>query len=116
MSFRVIEALDGVAQRLTALASEVSAAETYNRAHVDLSGLGDSGIFVTATAVLDDIQAAVDAELAHLRRLTSSSAQELHATARQYRSTDEAAAARLDASYGGGCDAGHSSTRPGGAR
>ncbi|UJP40630.1 hypothetical protein [Cellulomonas palmilytica] len=99
MTFRVDESkLDAAAQALTDLAGDTSTARTYARSHVELKGgLGDSGIFVTAIGVLDDVRAAVEAELSRLRELTEASARELRLTAQTYRRTDDATDARLDA-------------------
>lgn len=106
MEFRVNEAMLGrAAEKLTTLSGEVSAAESYNTSHVDLTGLGDSGIFVTAIGVLDQVRQAVDGSLGHLRELTTGSASELRATARQYRTTDDATDARMDRTYTAGTSA-----------
>lgn len=99
MTFRVDEAkLDAAAQALTSLAGDTSTARTYVRSHVELSGgLGDSGMFVTAIGVLDDVRAAVEAEISRLKELTEASARELRLTAESYRRTDDATDARMDA-------------------
>lgn len=101
MAFRVDEGvLDSAADRLTDLGPAVTRAEVYTAAHVDLGGLGDSGIFITAIGVLDDIREAVEDELGQLRSLTLASAEELRATARDYQATDDAIDAAMDDRYG----------------
>lgn len=109
MTFRVDESkLDAAAHALSVLAEDVSTARTYTRSHVELrGGLGDSGMFVTAIGVLDDVRAAVEAELSRLKDLTEASARELTLTAQTYRRTDDATDARMDALQG---------STPGGAR
>lgn len=116
MQFRVEEsALDAGAQQLTTLAREVTAARSYLADHVDLDGLGDSGIFVTSIGVLDSIRGAVQGSLRHLEELTSETAQELRATARTYRSSDDAAERDMEQTFDHGTAAAHPGWRgPGG--
>lgn len=103
MEFRVREgALERGAEQMTTLSSEVTAAEVYATSYVDLNGLGSSGIFVTAIGALDSVREAIGTELAHLRELTSASGGELAASARHYRTTDDATDARMDRTYSAG--------------
>lgn len=101
MEFRVDEtSLDQAAATLRSGATSIGTAERYAGRHVSLhGGLGDSGVFATAIRVLDDVRTALEAELAHLREITTASAAELGATAESYRATDDETDRRLDASY-----------------
>ncbi|WP_282946503.1 hypothetical protein [Cellulomonas endometrii] len=100
MSFHVDETvLDEAATRLDGLQPSIGSAESYVGMHVKLNGLGDSGLFITAIGVLDGVRAALESELAHLRTVVESSAQEVRATAASYRATDDATAATMDRLY-----------------
>jgi hypothetical protein len=100
VTFQVdIDSIDEASRTFLNLAPATASATTYLHDHVGLDGFGDSGIFVSAIGVLDQIRSAVDDELAHLRDLLTATATELTATASHYRATDEAAATRLDRLY-----------------
>jgi hypothetical protein len=100
VSFDVKEsALVESSAAIAGLTPAISSAETYLNEHVTLSGFGDSGIFMQATGVLDDVRASIQDELRHLRALLSSSAAELAATAELYRTTDDQARTAMDRLY-----------------
>jgi hypothetical protein len=100
VTFQVdIESIDEAGSTVLNLAPATASAITYLHDHVGFDGFGDSGIFVSAIGVLDQIRSAVDDELTHLRDLLTATATELTATASHYRTTDEEAASRLDRLY-----------------
>jgi len=98
MAFRVDEtALDAAAQALTRLAADADTARTYTQTYVDLpGGLMDSGMFLNAISVLNDVRGTTEAELARLKELTEASARELRAVAQAYRASDDDSDARMD--------------------
>lgn len=84
---------------LVQLEPAVEIAKSYLNQHVVLDGFGDSGIFLQATGVLEDIRDSTSAELARLRELLRASAAELNATAELYRSTDDRTRQAMDRLY-----------------
>lgn len=98
MSFEVDEGhLEQAAARLMQLHWGVPSAKRYVAEHVDLNGLGDSGIFVSAIGALDRARQAATESLDQLQRITRSTSWEIRATATTYRATDDATDQRLDA-------------------
>lgn len=100
MSFDVREeSLTESSGILTGLEPAVATAKSYVNEHVTLSGFGDSGIFLQATGVLEDVRSAMTAELGRLGELLRASAAELSATADLYRSTDDRTRQTMDRLY-----------------
>lgn len=100
MSFAVQPAaLDTYAGALTTLAADTTKAKDYASTHLNLSGLGDSGIFLTILATNDSVKPAVEGMLDRLQTLTSASGGEVTKAAQNYRTMDRTAAARIDAAY-----------------
>jgi hypothetical protein len=98
MAFRVDKsALESAADALTSVGRDQTRATSYIETHVNLhGGFGDSGIFVNAISVLENIREALDASLLRLRELTDASADELGLAAVKYHETDDAIDIRLD--------------------
>ncbi|VTR76652.1 hypothetical protein [Cellulomonas hominis] len=100
MGFNVSEeVLTNSSGILTGLEPAVATARSYLDEHVTLDGFGDSGIFLQATGVLEDVRSAMADELNRLSQLLQASAAELSATADLYRSSDDRTRQTMDRLY-----------------
>lgn len=99
MSFTVEpHAVSAFATTVGGLTDDADAATGYVRDHL---GIGyDAGrMFVTVVETATTVREALVANYQALAKLAGESEQELTRAAQQYRDTDQAAAARVDASY-----------------
>jgi hypothetical protein len=101
MTFTVNEKyLDSFAERLADLRSQAHRAEGYARAEVDLPDGLDGIMYAHVAGANASMVSALGGMLERLGTLCQASATELRRTAELYRTTDEARAAALDATYG----------------
>jgi Excreted virulence factor EspC, type VII ESX diderm len=92
------EAIRGFGQVLAGLTDDASRAQSYVR---DALGIGykDGRMFFTVVETATSVREALSANYGHLARLIDASATEVDKTAKNYRDTDHASAARLDGAY-----------------
>lgn len=101
MTFTVNEKyLDEFAERLRDLRRQAARAADYARAEVDLPDGLDGIMYAHVAGANASMVSALDGLFDRLGALCQASARELHGTATLYRTTDEARAAALDATYG----------------
>ena len=99
MSFKADhEAIRGWGKALAGLTDDASRADTYAR---DALGIGykDGRMFFTVVETATSVREALTANYQHLARIIDASATEVETAASNYRDTDQASAARLDATY-----------------
>ena len=92
-------ALDGYAQKLSALADDVGEATSYLEQHVSV-GLSDSGLLLSyVIPVSNSVESAVRDMLNRVQTLSRECATELRASASHYRRTDDTVDRTMDRTY-----------------
>jgi hypothetical protein len=91
-------AIRGFAAAIGGLTDDADRAVGYTREHLGI-GYADGRMFATVVETATNVREALVANYTALARLADASEQELTRAANQYRDTDEAAAARVDATY-----------------
>jgi len=91
-------AIRGFGQAVEGLSGDADVAVGYVRDHLSI-GYSEGRMFFTVVEKANEVRDALTANYQHLARLADGSAQELTRAANYYRDTDQAAAARVDATY-----------------
>jgi uncharacterized protein YukE len=99
MSFAVDpNAVRAFAGTIRGLSDDADAATTYTNEHLDI-GYDKGRMFFTVVETATSVREALLENYRALAKLVDQSEQELTKAANQYRDTDHAAAARVDATY-----------------
>ena len=99
MSFTVNhEAVRSFAGTIGGLTDDADRAVGYGREHLGI-GYAEGRMFATVVETAGNVREALQANYSALAKLMDASEQELIKAATQYRDTDQAAAARVDATY-----------------
>jgi hypothetical protein len=80
------------------LTDDADRAVGYARDHLSI-GYNEGRMFFTVVQKANEVRDALTANYQHLARLADGSSQEVTKAANYYRDTDQAAAARMDATY-----------------
>lgn len=86
------------AQTVGDLTDDADLAVGYAREHLSI-GYREGRMFFTVVQKADEVREALTANYRHLAKLADGSSQEVDKAANYYRDTDQAAAARMDATY-----------------
>ncbi|MQA85805.1 MAG: hypothetical protein GEV03_14590 [Streptosporangiales bacterium] len=92
------EAIDAFANQVGGLEDDTGTAKNYVHQHLSID-YGDARMFFTVAQACNDVKDAVVSSLNRLGTICNASAQELHKSAKMYRTTDKEEAARLDKTY-----------------
>lgn len=93
--------LDDLATRLQKLADDNSRAESYVKEHIDLSNEQAGLMYGRVAEAIQQVRGVLEGNYRSLGELTSTSANELTASAQMYRTTDTSTATALDRTYPG---------------